>query len=752
MTDPILTRRQFGKSLAGIVVGFTLAPNLAWPDEKGLPGSLAAAPMAAPMAASMAASMIDGWLRIDPEGTLTVFTGKVEIGQGILTALAQIAAEELDLPLADIRMVSGQTGVTPDEGFTSGSRSLETSGSALRYACAEARAILLREASAGLGVPVEKLTTADGAVITPDGKKLTYGRIAREGLFHRPATAKAPPKPPAGHTIVGRSVARLDIPAKMTGAAAFVQDMRLPGMVFGRIVRPPGPNARLAALDADAVRRLPGVLAVVRDGSFLGVVAAREEQAVKASAALSRSATWRPGAALPRSDQIHTWLKAQPETDKIVSEKRSAATPEVVRRLAATYTKSYLAHGSIGPSCAIAWVQDGGLRVWSHTQGVYPLRRDLATVLKLDPAAVAVTHVEGAGCYGHNGADDAALDAALLARAVPGRPVQLQWMREDEFAWEPYGSAMVMELSAGLAADGGIVDWRHDVWSNGYTNRPGRGGGINLLAAWHLAEPFGPGPVRSVSQPAGAEDRNIVPLYDFPNHTSVSHLIREMPLRTSSLRTLGAYGNVFALESFMDELALAAGADPVAFRLRHLQDPRGRAVIEAAAAKAHWQPGFTSDGIHGRGFGFARYKNLSCYVACVADVSLDRESGRVKVTRVVAAADAGRVINPNGLAMQIEGGIVQSASWTLKEAVRFDGRQVTSRDWAGYPILGFPEAPIVEVHLINRPQEEPLGSGEASSGPAAAAIANAVSNALGRRIRALPLVPDGIRLRSEGKA
>jgi CO/xanthine dehydrogenase Mo-binding subunit len=299
---------------------------------------------------------------------------------------------------------------------------------------------------------------------------------------------------------------------------------------------------------------------------------------------------------------------------------------------------------------------------------------------------------------------------------------------------------MVMRLSAGLGADGGIVDWQHELWSTGHSSRPGRAGGVNLLAAWHLAEPFPPFPGRS-----GGEDRNAVPLYDFPNQKVIRHLIREMPLRTSALRTLGAYGNVFALESFMDEVAEAAQADPVEFRLRYMNDPRARAVIETAAAKAGWKPGRKSDGKHGRGFGFAKYKNLSCYVACVADVSVDRKTGQIRADRVVAAADAGQIINPKGLAMQIEGGIVQAASWTLKEAVSFDRSRVTSRDWAGYPILTFPEAPTVEVHLLNRPEEKPLGSGEASSGPTAAAIANAVSNALGRRMRDLPLTPECIK-------
>ncbi|MBC7964220.1 MAG: xanthine dehydrogenase family protein molybdopterin-binding subunit [Steroidobacteraceae bacterium] len=728
MTGPLLTRRQFGKSLAGIVVAFTLAPELAWPAESGLPGSLGAAPL------------LDAWLRIDPDGKVTIFTGKVEIGQGALTALAQIAAEELDVSLVAIHMVSGHTGLTPNEGYTSGSRSIEESGTAIRFACAEARQLLLGQASARLGLPLAGLKTAAGTVTAAGGRKLSYGQIAQGGLFHREATARVTPKPAAGHKIVGTSVPRLDIPAKVTGDASYVQDLRLPGMAFGRIVRPPGPGFRLQTVDVEAARRLPGVLAVVRDGSFLGVVAQREEQAVRAREALLQSAKWSEIADLPEADRIHAWLKAQPGEVALVSEKSSATAAPVVRRLEATFSKRYTAHASLGPSCAVARMKDGKLRVWSHSQGVYPLRDSLAAVLKLDPKNVVVSHVEGAGCYGHNGADDVALDAALLARAVPGRPVQVQWMRDDEFAWEPLGSAMVMQLSAGLAADGSVVEWRHELWSNVHSSRPGRAGGANLLAAWHLAAPSAPAQGLS-----GGEDRNAVPLYDFPNQKVIRHLIKEMPLRTSALRTLGAYGNVFALESFLDELAIAAGADPVEYRLRYIKDPRARAVIEMAAVKSGWKPGFRSDGLHGRGFGFARYKNQACYVACVADVMVDRQTGRVRVTRVVAAADAGQIINPKGLEMQIEGGIIQSASWTLMEAVSFDRARVTSRDWDSYPILTFPEVPKVEVHLIDRPDEQPLGSGEASSGPAAAAIANAVSNALGRRVRHLPLDPGWIK-------
>src|SRR6185369_1568296 len=442
MTGPLLTRRQFGKGLAGLVVAFTLAPELELSAETALPGDLGAAPT------------LDAWLAIDPNGMVTIFTGKVEIGQGALTALAQIAAEELDLPLAQVSMVSGDTSLTPDEGYTSGSQSIEYGGTAIRFACAEARQLLLDHAATTLGVPAKLLNVADGTVTAPDGRLLTYGSIAAAGMFRRRATAEVSPKPASGHKIVGKPMPRLDIPGKMTGAPSYVQDLHLAGMVFGRVVRPPAPGAVLTAVDAAAVRSMPGVLAVVRDGSFLGVVALREEQAVKALGALQKAAKWRLAVELPKADRIHDWLKTQPSEAVVVGAKSSAIPPAVTRRLESTFTKSYTAHASLAPSCAVAEMEGGKLHVWSHTQGVYQLRRDLAKVLSLDLQSIQVSHREGAGCYGHNGADDVALDAALLARALPGRPVKVQWMRADEFAWEPFGSAMVMQLSAGLAADG----------------------------------------------------------------------------------------------------------------------------------------------------------------------------------------------------------------------------------------------------------------------------------------------------------
>jgi nicotinate dehydrogenase subunit B len=756
----LLTRRHVTAGLGAIMVAFSLDPHALAQDAPRLPGSL------------QGNRRLDAWLHISPQGTATILTGKVELGQGILTALKQIAAEELDLPLDRIAMISGDTGRAPNEGQTAGSQSVENSGTALRMACAEARAMLVDLAAKRLGVAAATLTVADGTISATDGRKVTYGELAAEADLKRDATAKVAPKPAARHRIVGKSIPRLDIPAKVTGGLAYVQDIRPPGMVHGRVVRPPRYGSTLESVDESAAKALPGVIAVVRDGSFLGVVAEREEQAIKARVALAKSAKWKLGPALPDPANIHAHLKSLPSRDETIGVKGApVAAKEVViatatppdaaagspdaatgvpavaepKVLQATYTKPYLAHGSIGPSAALAEFRDGKLTVWSHTQGVFPLRAELAAALKIKPADVRCIHAEGAGCYGHNGADDVALDAALLARAVPGRPVRLQWMRDDEFAWEPFGAAMAMETKAALGPDGRILDWHYELWSNTHSMRPQSTNGANLLAAWSLAEPQLPGPAQALPQPAGGGDRNAIPLYDFPNQRVVHHFIPEMPIRVSALRTLGAYANVFAIESFMDELAAAAGADPIAFRLAHLTDARARAVIEAVAKKAGWREGEKGDGTRGRGIGFAKYKNLACYVAVVAEVEVDRASGAVRVPRAYAATDAGLVINPDGLVNQIEGGIVQSASWTLKEQVRFDAGGITSRDWASYPILTMPEAPKVEVELINRPNERPLGAGEGSQGPAVAAIANAFANATGKRIRDLPMAPDRVK-------
>lgn len=737
MTDNGLSRRGFTQSLGIVVATFALSPRAAFNQAPGtLPFSL------------RNNKRLEGWVRLEQDETVTIFTGKAELGQGILTALAQIAAEELDAAFEKIRMVGADTSQGPDEQYTFGSQSVEQSGSAIRAACAEARGILVAAAARRFVARPEDLQIGAGIIASPDGKRATFWEVASAdpGLLRGDIAAATAPKKPNDNSIVGKSVNRIDLPAKLTGARSYVQDMRLPGMVFARVVRPPRYGAKLVSFDDAAVRSLPGVVAVVRDGNFLAVAAKREEQAVAARNALASAARWSDDAVLlPDIADLRGELqRLRAETIVVGTAGQSEPVPDQTKRVSAEYVRSYLSHGSIGPSCAVAWLRDGRMTVWSHTQGVFPLRGDLAKVLGMPNAQVDVVHMPGAGCYGHNGAVDVALDAALVARAVAGAPVKLQWMRDDEFAWSPLGPGMAMRVEGSLASDGKIVDWSYDVWSNSHAMRPGQAGGVNLLAAWDLSTPFAKSPAPHIPQPFGDGDRNALPSYELPRKEIRNHLLLDTPVRNGSFRTLGSHGNIFAIESFMDELADAAGSDPLAFRLAHLRDPRARAVLQAAADKAGWTPGKKGDGRHGRGIAYCRYKSIGMYAAVVVDVEVDRKTGAVKVPRVVIAADIGRVVNPDGAKNQLEGGIVQAVSLTLMEQVVFDRREITSRDWSGYPILRFSEVPSIEIVLMDR-SDPSLGAGEGSLPPTSAALANAFAHATGRRLRALPMTPERVK-------
>ena len=684
---------------------------------------------------------LDRWIRFDANGTVAVQVGKVEIGQGIITALAQVAADELDVGLHQVRIVTANTDTNPNEGMTSGSRSVEESGEALRYACAEVRSLFMQAAAQRLGVSIEKLQLSEGH-FGADGKDTSYWELVGGVNLTREATGEIPPKLAADLNIVGRDAPRIDLPAKVFGEPSYAQDIDLPNMAYGRVVRPPNYSATLTAVDEAKVRALPGVIEVVRDGNFLGVVAEREEQAIKAADALAKACTWNAPAKIPTEAEFYDYLVSRPVETAVVSDKKNDSAKSRARKtLEATYRKPYIAHASIGPSCAVARYDGNRFEIWSHSQGIYPLRGDMVKCLRVPAERISVRHADGSGCYGHNGADDVALDAALLARAVSPRPVKVQWMREDEFGWEPFGPAMVMKLKASVDSAGNIVDWSHDVWSNPHSNRSGRGAGSTLIAAAHLADPVPVSPPVDMPLPAGASHRNVIPLYDFPNQRIARHLVTDTPLRISALRALGGFANVFAIESMLDELAIECGADPIEFRLRHLKDPRAKAVIERAAQMAGWKPREQGDGTRGRGIGFCKYKNLGSYCAVIVEVVLEEN---LRVLRAWSAVDVGRVVNPNGVINQIEGGIVQATSWTLKEAVRFDSNFVTSRDWDTYPILTFAETPRVEVQLIDRPGEASKGAGEGAQGPTGAAIANALHNAIGVRVRELPLTRERI--------
>ncbi len=736
-----LSRRALLASGGALIVSFSLAraqdtpaaqpPAAEPPKPPPLPGSLKTAPF------------LDSWIRIDADGGVTVLTGKAELGQGIKTALIQVAAEELDVDVRSITIITADTARTADEQFTAGSHSMQDSGTAIRHAAAQVREILIGLAAERLNLPAERLQASQGAIVADDGRSVPFGQLVTGTVLHVQAQPQSKLKDPAKHAVVGKPVARIDIPPKVTGGAAYVQDMRLPNMVHARVVRPPSYGARLKSIDTGRTERMPGVLKVVRDGNYLAVIAEREYGAVQAMRALAEDAVWDvPQNALPNPAKIYDTLLALPaQTYPILTRGTPAAG---AKTLEATYHRPYQMHASIGPSCALALYEGNTLTIWSHAQGMFPLRKAIAEMVRIPVEQVRCIHVEGSGCYGHNGADDAGADAAYLATAFPGRPVRVQWMREDEHSFEPYGPAMITSAKAALDSSGSVVDWEYHVWSNTHSMRPGTAG--NLLAGNYLSSPFTPLAPKPLPLPEGGGDRNAIPIYNLPNARVVHHFIPGMPIRVSAQRGLGAYMNVFSLESFMDELAAAAGIDPVQFRLRHLGDSRARDVITMAADRFGWLRGGRRPPGRGQGFAFARYKNLAGYCAVAVELDVERETGEITLRRVVAAVDSGEAVSPDGIRNQIEGGILQSASWTLYEEVAFDRTRILSRDWSRYPILRFARVPqSVEVFVIDRPGQPFLGTGEASQGPTSAAIANALADAAGVRIRDLPLTRERVK-------
>jgi CO/xanthine dehydrogenase Mo-binding subunit len=690
--------------------------------------------------------VLSRWVRVRPDGVIEVQIGKVELGQGIVTALSQVAADGLAVRPDQVRMVAASTD-GPDQGLTSGSMSTTHTRPALDVVCGNVRALFIEAAARRWGISPDEVEVEDGVFRRgPDGRAgpeadLTYGALSPDvdlDVKADPILTVAPVRTRS----VGLSVPRIDLRDKITGRPAFIHDLRLPGMMFGRVVRTPSPGARLTSVDLTVIDGL-GARAV-RDGSFLGVVSSSEDEAVRAAELVRAAARWDEQDGLPDEDDLDTYLRTGPHDDVPLvadADPTAAELPEGVATVRASYSKPFTAHASIAPSAAAArWEDDGSLSVWSHSQGIFRLRDAIAQVVGLDPHVVRVMHVQGAGCYGHNPADDVALDAVLLARAVPGTPVLTQWTRQDELAWDPMGSAMTCDAAAAVTPDGDVLTWDYDVWSQGHTARPMRQGQPSLLAAGDLAAPWPPVPAVDPGPAAGGgTTRNAVPIYGVGRRRVTGHRLLRAPLRSSALRALGAYFNVFAIESLMDEIALATGQDPLELRLRHLDDERAREVLLRATAAAGWGSP-TPEGV-GRGIGFARYKGKSAYCAVVAEVEARNE---VRVRRLTVAADIGDVVNPDGARNQLEGGAIQATSWTTKERVRFDRRHVTSQDWESYPILRFSEVPEVQVDLVDRPGSPSLGSGEAAQGPTAGAIANAVAAALGVRVRRLPITTEAV--------
>ncbi|HEY4443640.1 MAG TPA: molybdopterin cofactor-binding domain-containing protein [Steroidobacteraceae bacterium] len=673
------------------------------------------------------------WISLARHGRVAICAGKVELGQGIATAIAQIAAEELEVAVDRIDIVPVDTDRSPDEGITAGSLSVEVSGASVRLAAAQARAALLQAAAARLGVDADALSCCNGAILRSGAAtELDYWSVSADVNWQQHITALVPLKPIQNYSIVGRSAPRLDLPPKLS-SGGFIHDMSLEGMLHVRIVRQPFRLARLAHLDEARLRHRYPEVAVLRKRDFLALVGPDEYLVHRAHEEAEAFAAW--------EEVPNLWRPADTPDHRVVrlpsAGARSIAGEQT---FCARYSRAPIAHASIGPSCALAHYRSGRLTVWTHSQGIFSLREQIARCMALEPSLVRIVHVHGAGCYGHNGADDAALDAAIVAVEFADRPVRVQWSREDELCRGPVGPAMSATVDAELNDVGHIAAWKLYVASAPHAQRPGAGGYVNLSSAEALDSGQLPRTVEDLPEAAGGgASRNAVALYDFPNQEVRVQLDTASRIRTSSLRSLGAHLNVFAIECAMDELAAMAGTDPLEFRLRHLTDDRCRAVLTGAGEMSGWPGGHSAGEGRALGIGVARYKNSGAWLAAVAEVAVDEE---VRVERLWLCVDAGLIVNPAGARNQIEGGAIQAASWTVKEGLRIESDRIPPLNWLSYPILKFSEVPLIETRFIVDPAHRPLGAGEAAQGPVAAAIGNAASRALGVRLRDLPLTRD----------
>lgn len=740
-TNSNFSRRKFLKSSGQLLIGFQLVPLLACSENAN---SLSNSEYEGiPVRSHGDKDLIDSWIRLDADGHVTILTGKQELGQGIRTTLLQMAAEELDVPIEICHIINGDTGQTANEGYTAGSNSVEGSGKAIRQAAAEAKLYMLTLAAQTWGVDITNLRVEKGIIRSKSNKEISFWKLLEGKYLEGKITGNAVPKNHQDHQLVGKPIFRDDIRKLVQGEAHFVHDLRLDGMVHARVLHPPSYNSKLQTKDFPEILALPGVLKVIRNGSFLAVIATREYQAVKAWRNLKSICEWEVPKIKIAQDSLFEDMKSKslaPETIEdspdLISKLENAA-----KKVKQEYYRPFQMHASTGPSCAVAEWKSGNLTVWSPTQGVYPLQNSLSDLLGLNEENIRCIGMPGSGCYGHNGADDVSAEAALIAREFPEKPVRLQWMREDEHQWEPYGSAMVVQLEAGLNNEGKIIAWDTNLFSDTHSTRPNGNGG-HYISARYLEKPF---EFRKGGF-SGGSYRNAVPLYTIPSKRLLLHNY-EGPLRTSALRGLGAYGNIFALESFMDELALAAEMDPIEFRIKNLDDDRAKAVLQSVAEKTNWN---SAQQAVNKGFGvaFSKYKNSASYFAVVAEVTIDKVSKTFKLEKLTGVIDSGQCINPDGLKNQTEGGMIQSASWTLLEKVNFDEDGIESIDWNSYPILRANEVPLVEVHIINRPELAPMGAGEAAQGPVAAAIANAVFNGTGTRVRELPIQAEKIDWRN----
>ncbi len=708
------TRRNFIKSTGYVAVGFSLVPNLAWMsvnDQSKLN--------------ALQQPRIKDWLQILEDGRVRVFSGKMELGQGIRIAIAQVAAEELNMNVDLIEVKLAETSTTPDEGYTAGSRSVAQSAMAVRKAAAAAADILINRTAKKYELEVESLYLKDGMVLSKSGDfKASFFDILDGAQIEEVVPDNIKTKSKKDHEVVGTPVLRKDIGQMVRGLPVYVQDLRFPGMLHARVVRPASYDAKITEFNKENTEKLD--VKIIKVNDFIGVISEDEYQAEKAKNILESDCKWESKMKLPIEDFSAAYLKGlSKESERVVNKGSITFGNNSVK---AKYFKPYVMHGAIGPSCAVAIFKEGKLQIWSHTQGVYPLRKTLADLLSLTEDNIKITGVPGSGCYGHNGADDVAAEAAILAIKNPEKHIRLQWTRADEHAWEPYGSAMVMELEGSLDATGKIENWKYNLWSDTHSTRPG-GDKQNLLPTSFYSGTTAKRPKGYF----GGAYRNSKPNYNIPNQKIDAHYFKG-PLRVSALRSLGAYSNILAIENFMDRLAEKAGEDPVIFRIKHLEDLRAKDVLNKIKQMTEDVNLLENEGF---GYAFARYKNSASYFAVAARVSV--ENGKISVKEMWGAIDSGEVINPDGLKNQTEGGMIQSASWTLQEAVKFNETHVSSTDWDSYPISRFADIPEVHVEVIDRPNEDALGAGEAAQGPSAAAILNAIYRATGTQVEVLPV-------------
>ena len=743
-TSHLFNRRALLKAGAGagaLVVGFSAQATLAYA------GNSAAAATLRP-AKAVAKDRVDSFVSIERNGKVTIYVGKVDLGTGTKTALAQMAADELDVAFEQIDMVMGDTATTPDQWITGANLTIAQGGGELRKACATARAALLTRASSKLGAPVSELQVSKGVVsLKSDATKaVSYNELLQGGgkALDLKVDAKASAKPASEYRVVGKSIPRVDIPEKVSGEFMYVHDFRLPGMLHARVVRSDELGAWLEAVDDSEARKVGGFVQTVRRGDFIAVVAKNEWGAIKAARALKL--TWSTGTGLPDKATVFDYWRKQPIAKEEATQKvgdAPAALATSARRVKASYEFAVQTHASLGPSCAVADFSQGQLNVWSASQATHSMQSELATITGLAQEKVRLVYLDGAGCYGRNGHEDATADAALIATLI-GKPVRVQWMRADETARAPKSPPRAIDLEGGFDQDGNLVAWSGDFHIALNHIAAFKPLDFPLLAATDLGMPKPGNWVGFLFQNAAAP-------YALPNIRVNTRHIEKAFFRSAHLRSPGRIENTFANESFMDELAAEAKADPAEFRLKYIKDPRAIAVMKAAMKRADWQtrsgvnPGAaSSEVVKGRGISYVRYNNATTYVAAVAEVEVNRKTGAVRVTRVCVGHDCGQIINPDGLANQIEGGVIQTVSRTLLEQVEWDRTKVTSVDWATYPILRFPDAPRVEVDMINIPGEVSWGAGEPTATTIPAAIANAIYDATGARIRSVPFTPEKV--------